>query len=174
MSIEKMLTPENLSIFIFVIAAIVFSIFAAFKSAFRGATQYWGVQLATKVDQPDQSKLNNRFIGKSYQAISIHGLRDALTTNDERVKRIVSAFMNLVFFVAGIQLLDLRFAILALVGILLIKTIVRHQLPEPHSEKYRQKIIGKLEKESRFYGFLRMEKKREKTDFFAELLKSFS
>lgn len=155
---------------IFMFAALLFSIFAAYKSAYRGATQYWGVKMAIEIGKPEKSK--NELIFKSFESITVHGLRDAITTGDERFKKNISAFLNLGFFIVGVYFFSWPVGIFSLFGILLAKTFIRHQLPVSNSEGYKRKIIQKMERESRIYGFLQMKKKKEKADFFlAELEK---
>ncbi len=154
---------------LFLFAALLFSVFAAYKSAYRGATQYWGLKMAGSIEKPDG--IQNELIFKSFDSITVHGLRDALTTWDERFKKILSALLNFGFFFTGVEYFSWPVAISCLLGILLVKTFIRHQLPESNSERYKRRIIQKMERESRIYGFLQMNKKKERADFFLAELK---
>ena len=157
-------------LFIFLIAGFIFSVFAAYKSAYRGATHHWGVKLANSIKLPD-SKRSNKYIVQSFHSINVHGLQNALTTRGERTKIYVSVLLNFGFLGAGIYFFNWQVAVVMLLGILIVKNLIRHLLPDPDSEIYRGRIVRKLEKEAHYYQSIGMKKRREKAAFFAMQLK---
>ncbi|MGQ8335677.1 hypothetical protein ACUNWD_03945 [Sunxiuqinia sp. A32] len=159
------------TLFIFLSAGFIYSVFAAYKSAYRGATHHWGVKLASNINLPD-SKRKNKHISQAFNAIDVHGLRDALTTRGERVKQYTSVILNFVFFIVGLLLFNFPVAIVMLLGILIVKTLIRHLLPEPESEIYRSRIIRKLENEADYYKSIGMKAKKECALFFASQMKA--
>lgn len=158
------------TLLIYLSAGFAYSIFAAYKSAYRGATHHWGVKLASNINLPD-SKRKNLHIRKAFAAINVHGLQDALTTRSERIKLYASVILNFVFFALGLILFNLPVAAIMLLGILLVKTLIRHLLPEPESEIYRSRIIRKLENEADYYHSIGLRRKKECAMFFAHQLK---
>ncbi|WP_423129541.1 hypothetical protein [Gaoshiqia sp. Z1-71] len=155
---------------IYFFAAFIFSIFAAYKSAYWNATQYWGLKLTSTKNTLDSLSANQR-ISHYMKTINVHGLQSAITPRKEKTKRMASAILNILFFFVGAFSFTWYIPILTLLGILLLKNIIRQFLPPANSVEYLEIIITDLEKQSKSFWSLANIKDKEASDFFIEQLK---
>lgn len=150
--------------------AVLYSIFAAYTSAYFAATQYWGLKLTYTKSTIDSLVANNK-IAHYMQTINVNGLQSAITTRRQKFKWYFRFSLNFPLFVVGASLFEWYVPFLTLLGVLFLKNTIRQFLPPANSTAYLKKIIHDLEEQShQFETRLQMEEK-EASDFFVQQLR---
>ncbi|MGD9931698.1 MAG: hypothetical protein AB7U05_16890 [Mangrovibacterium sp.] len=159
-----------MGLLLYILAAIAFSIFAAYKSAYFAATQYWGLKLTYSRDTIE-SLTANKQIKHYLKKINLNGLQSAITPRNQKTKRIIIVALNLLFFFVGAFSFTWYVPILTLFGILILKNLVRQALPTASSLKSLEKVIAEMEKESRLLEEQERLQEKEASDFFIDQLR---
>ncbi|WP_372776112.1 hypothetical protein [Mangrovibacterium sp.] len=155
---------------VYISAALVYSTFAAYTSAYYAATQYWGLKL-TYTRSTIDSLVSNSTISHYMKTIDVNGLQSAITTKKQRFKSQFRFSLNFLFFFVGASMFEWYVPILTLLGVLFLKNAIRQLLPSANSPKYLKKIIRDLEEQSnRFENKSKLEEK-EAADFFIQQLR---
>lgn len=159
-----------MEIALYILAAIAFSIFAARKSAYFAATQYWGLKLSYSKTTIDSLTANTR-ISHYLKETNLNGLQNAISTRRQKSKRIISGVLNLLFFFVGATLFEWYIPILTLLAILILKNLIRQMLPSPDSTQSLEKVIAEMEKEAKIFEEQEKLQEKEASDFFISQLR---
>ena len=89
----------------------------------------------------------------------------------QKSKRIISGVLNLLFFFVGATLFEWYIPILTLLGILILKNLIRQMLPSPDSPQSLEKVIAEMEKEAKIFEEQEKLQEKEASDFFISQLR---
>ncbi len=159
-----------MELFMYILAAGIYSIYAAYTSAYYAATQYWGLKL-TYTKSTINNLMANERINHYMKTINVNGLQSAITTRKQRVRSYIRISLNFLFFLIGANLFEWFVPVLALFGILFVKNTFRQLLPPSNSTYYLKKIIHDLEEQSSIYESKLKTEEKEASDFFIEQLR---
>ncbi len=157
---------------IYFFVGAIFSIFSAFSGAFQASTLHWGRLLAGKLSKEDidDPALKGSLMGKS---IRDSGFQDALTTRAHKFRQNVSIIFFVVFFITGFFLFKWYVPFIALIGILILRTVFQQTLPKPNSEYFKNRIIKELTSQSNFFMQNKNSIKKEATDYFVQKISNY-
>ncbi|WP_163715566.1 hypothetical protein [Mangrovibacterium lignilyticum] len=159
-----------MELIMYISAAVLYSVFAAYTSAYFAATQYWGLKLTYTKSTIDNLVANAK-INHYMSTINVNGLQSAITTKRQKYKSYFRFSLNFPLFIVGASLFEWYVPIIALIGVLFLKNTLRQFLPPANSTTYLKKIIHDLEDQShQFENKLRMEDKAA-SDFFIQQLR---
>ena len=150
--------------------AVLYSIFAAYSSAYYAATQYWGLKLTHSKSTID-SLIANEKINYFMKTINVNGLQSAITTRRQKYKSYFRLSLNLPLFIVGATLFEWYVPILTLLGVLFLKNIIRQFFPPSNSTQYLNKIIHDLENQSNQFERRSQAKEKEASEFFIRQLR---
>jgi hypothetical protein len=162
----------NMIIVIYITCAALFSIFAAYASAFQGATLYWGRILAGI--EPNSMNITDPEVKATLMKESImnRGLQDGLTTRAHKRRLNIQIIMNISLLAIGFYLFTWYVPIITLIGVFISKIILRSFIPSSESDFYKNKLLKELESQEEYYISKEEDTKAEATKYFIDLLNS--